>query len=66
MRRSLYKVGVTGGIASGKSTLLKYLSKQPRIYTLNLDLIGIDIYQLNPKVLRDVRQIFGKEAVNVN
>lgn len=51
----LYKVGITGGIGSGKSKLLEYLGKnEPRIYTINLDLFGHAVYRLNPIVLRNV------------
>jgi dephospho-CoA kinase len=52
--KRMYKIGVTGGIASGKTNLLKYLSTIPRIYTINLDLLGHDIYNLNPIIVRNV------------
>jgi dephospho-CoA kinase len=50
-QKRLYKLGLTGGIASGKSKLLEYLSTVPRIYTVNLDLLGHDVYRYNPPVL---------------
>lgn len=41
MKKKLYRIGITGGIASGKSNLLKYLHNNvPGIYTVNLDLYG--------------------------
>ena len=41
----LYKIGLTGGIGSGKSRLLDYLGKaSPRIFTINLDLFGHAVY----------------------
>ena len=52
--RKLYKIGLTGGIGSGKSKLLQYLSTIPKIYTINLDLYGHEIYKLNPLVLRNL------------
>jgi len=49
MSSGLYKIGLTGGIASGKSRLLEYLSKaSSRIYPINLDVTGHNIYRYNP------------------
>ena len=38
--KGLYKIGVIGGIASGKSTIIKYLSSYRDIEIINLDKIG--------------------------
>ena len=63
-KKGLYKIGLTGGIASGKSKLLDYLGKEvPRVYTINLDIMGHQVYRYNPIILRNVKQIFGKKAV---
>lgn len=62
--KRLFKIGITGGIGSGKSSLLKYLSTIPRIYTINLDHYGHEIYKLNPIVLRNLTKLFGREVVN--
>ncbi|TNV81435.1 hypothetical protein FGO68_gene10434 [Halteria grandinella] len=59
-----YKLGITGGIASGKSKLLSYLATIPRIYTVNLDLYGHAVYQYNPRVVEQVGRVFGKECVS--
>ena len=60
MAKKLYKIGITGGIASGKSKLLNYIAMtQPRIYTINLDLFGHSIYKLNPIVVRNIKYLFG-------
>ena len=65
--KKLYKVGITGGIASGKSNLLKYLgANYPRIYTINLDLYGHAVYTLNPILLRNVASIFGTNCVTTS
>jgi dephospho-CoA kinase len=61
--KQLYKIGLTGGIASGKSKLLAYLSTIPRIYTVNLDLYGHAVYQYNPLVVRNIGRIFGEECL---
>eukprot|EP00347_Sterkiella_histriomuscorum_P005384 403356820 len=64
--RKLFKIGITGGIGSGKTKLLQYLSSIPRVYTINLDLIGHEIYKYNPHVLRNIRKIFGDECVQLD
>ena len=61
----VYKIGITGGMASGKSKCLQFLSTldKPRIYTMNLDLFAGKIYALNPQALRNVEKIFGSSSV---
>jgi dephospho-CoA kinase len=36
----IFKLGITGGMASGKSKCLAYLAQNPKIYTLNLDFVA--------------------------
>ena len=59
LTNKLYTIGVTGGIASGKTKLISYLSTVPRIYTINLDLFGHSIYTLNSVILRNLATLFG-------
>ena len=61
----VYKIGITGGMASGKSKCLQYLATldQPRIYTMNLDLFANKVYTLNPFALHNVQRIFGPDSV---
>ena len=61
----VYKIGITGGIASGKSHCLKYLStlENPRVYTMNLDLFAYKVWTLNPFALNNVESIFGSDTV---
>jgi len=59
----MYKIGITGGIGSGKTKCLSYLSTLPRIYTINLDLFGHEVYRLNPTVLRNLAALFGPDVV---
>ena len=33
----MYKLGITGGIGSGKSTASNYLSQKPKVYVFNAD-----------------------------
>ena len=63
LRKNLHKIGITGGIGSGKTKLLTYLSTIPRIYTINLDLYGHEVYKLNPIVLRNLKQIYGQDVL---
>ena len=64
----VYKIGITGGMASGKSRCLQYLAslKSPRIYTINLDQFANQIYVLNPYALTNLRCIFGPDSVTTN
>ena len=64
----VYKIGITGGIASGKSHCLKFLASldSPRVYTLNLDKIAASIYNLNHFALGNVETIFGSDTVLKN
>lgn len=59
------KIGITGGLASGKSHCLKYLASldSPRVYTMNLDHFANQIYKLNPFALKNVESIFGRDTV---
>lgn len=59
--KSIYKIGITGGIASGKSRCLGHLkeSYSSQIYTMNLDEFAFKVYKLNPSVLRNLKTIFG-------
>jgi|LauGreDrversion4_2_1035121.scaffolds.fasta_scaffold454369_2 dephospho-CoA kinase len=64
MNKKLYRIGLTGGIASGKSKLRAYLKETyPRIYTIDLDIYGHLVYQYNPLVLRDLESIYGPECL---
>jgi dephospho-CoA kinase len=64
-RRQLYRIGITGGIGSGKSKLLTYLHEhEPSIFTVNLDLFGHSVYDLNPLVVRNISSIFGPTCLD--
>ena len=68
----MIKLGITGGMASGKSHCLSFLASLSKrfpntIYTLNLDHLGQKIYQLNPqKTLGNIARVFGPDCVNMN
>ncbi len=54
----LYKIGVTGNICSGKSSLIKYMKKKPNCITLNLDDIVHQIYRRNIFLEKMIKENF--------
>jgi len=60
----LYKIGITGGICSGKSTLIKYLGTIPQAKILNLDNFTPVIYQNNLLLVNKLKNRFGSEIIN--
>jgi dephospho-CoA kinase len=61
----LYKIGVTGNICSGKSSCIKFLSKLPHTYILNLDLIGHSIYERNMFFIEKIKENFYEDKNNI-
>ena len=62
----LHKIGITGGMGSGKSSLLKHLSKQSRVTTIDLDVLAFRNYDLNKWSTLNLRNSFGRESVLAN
>ena len=59
------KIGITGGIASGKSNCLQFLADNYKnIYTMNLDAFAFKVYERNPLVIRNMKKIFGADVIN--
>lgn len=56
-------IGLTGGIASGKSTVSKYLILKG-IDVIDADLISREIYQVGEKAYKIVIDVFGKDILN--
>jgi len=54
----LYKIGVTGNICSGKSTLVKYMKKKPNCIILNLDEAVHQIYKRNLFIENSIKHNF--------
>lgn len=68
MRRKLKKkivVGLTGGIASGKSTVLKEFSKRGA-KTLDCDTIAREVVGKGRPALKKISQIFGRKILQRN
>lgn len=55
------RVGVTGGIGSGKSTFCAYL-RELGVFVVDLDLVARDVLTHDVPVKQDVLRIFGEQA----
>lgn len=54
----MYKLGLTGGIATGKSTVSDYL-RQQNIPVIDADAVSHDVLNTDEHVLADLRETFG-------
>ncbi len=63
LRRSAIKVlGITGKVASGKSTVTRYVKKIKKgTLIIDADKIAKNIYKKDPEILEKLRQFFGEE-----
>lgn len=57
---SMIKVGLTGGIGSGKSTVSKIL-KEIGIPVIDADIISRDIFKIYPEVAEKIKHQFGEQ-----
>ncbi|PIU29490.1 MAG: dephospho-CoA kinase [Candidatus Hydromicrobium americanum] len=58
-------LGITGRIASGKSTVSRYIKKiKKNTLILDVDKVAKNIYSKNPEILNELRKIFGDEVFN--
>lgn len=56
-------MGLTGGIASGKSTVSKYL-KTHGIPVIDADQIAREVVAVGSKLLTEIKQLFGSTVIN--
>lgn len=56
-------IGLTGGIASGKSTVTKYIRELGGI-VIDADIIARDIVEKGKPALKDIKEQFGLEVIN--
>src|SRR4030043_731264 len=56
-------VGLTGGIASGKSTIAGMFKKEGA-YIIDIDMISRDVVKPGKPAWQDVVHVFGKEVLN--
>ena len=62
----MFLVGVTGGIASGKSTVSQILKTQCGCTIVDADQISRDIFQPNEKAYKNVVDVFGPGILDGN
>jgi len=61
----MIKVGLTGGIGSGKSTVSNYLRKK-NIPVIDADDISREIYSLYPEITETIKKVFGEKYFDSN
>lgn len=61
----MLKIGLTGGIGSGKSTISSML-KEKKFVVIDADIVARDVLKIYTEVLESVKKEFGKEFFNEN
>ncbi|MCR1972862.1 dephospho-CoA kinase [Clostridium sporogenes] len=61
----IFKVGLTGGIGSGKSTISEMI-KEKNVPVIDADKISREVLKLYPEILIRVKEVFGKEFLDDN
>jgi len=61
----MLKVGLTGGIGSGKSTVSKYI-KELGFEIIDADIISREVLVIYPEILENIRKQFGEEFFDEN
>ena len=62
MAHKLPVVGLTGGIASGKSTVGKWL-KNEGVPVIDADLLAREVVELGEPALAEIAEVFGREVI---
>lgn len=60
----MYKLGLTGGIATGKSTVSKYLQAEKNVPVIDADLIAHQITAPGQPALKEIAKAFGTGMVS--
>ncbi|ACA54825.1 dephospho-CoA kinase [Clostridium botulinum] len=63
--KSIFKIGLTGGIGAGKSTISEMI-KEKNIPVIDADKISKEVLKLYPEILIRVKEVFGKEFLDDN
>ncbi|MCC5439628.1 dephospho-CoA kinase [Clostridium botulinum] len=63
--KSIFKIGITGGIGAGKSTISEMI-KEKNIPVIDADKISREVLKLYPEILIRVKEVFGKEFLDDN
>ncbi len=61
----IFKIGLTGGIGAGKSTISEMI-KEKNIPVIDADKISREVLNLYPEILIKVKEVFGKEFLDDN
>lgn len=56
-------IGITGGIGSGKSTVLAYMEEQYHAYILQTDQIAHKLQELDQICYKKIKNLFGKDIL---
>lgn len=60
----MFRLGLTGGIATGKSTVSKYLKEKKGLPVLDADDIAHQIMGPNQPILTEISETFGADYIN--
>lgn len=63
--KSIFKIGLTGGIGAGKSTISEMI-KEKNIPVIDADKISREVLKLYPEILIRIKEVFGKEFLDDN
>lgn len=63
---NIYKIGLTGGICSGKSTISSFLNKQNNCLVIDLDKLTHKIYDRNPFIIKTIVTKINKYLISNN
>ncbi|AVQ45664.1 dephospho-CoA kinase [Clostridium botulinum] len=61
----IFKVGLTGGIGAGKSTISEMI-REKNVPVIDADKISREVLRLYPEILIEVKEVIGKEFVDDN
>jgi len=57
-------IGITGGISSGKSTIIKKLKNEKDFFVLDLDAVAKDVTRPGLPAYKEIRSYFGEEYID--
>ncbi|EDU35833.1 dephospho-CoA kinase [Clostridium sporogenes] len=63
--QGIFKIGLTGGIGSGKSTISEMI-REKNVPVIDADKISREVLRLYPEILIEVKEVFGKEFLDDN
>ena len=63
--QGIFKVGLTGGIGSGKSTISEMI-REKNVPVIDEDKISREVLRLYPEILIEEKEVFGKEFLDDN